>query len=385
MRLSLLFLSILQLSTLVDCFLLIPKSASSIQSIQGLQAARRSEYNVIEDNDGNNSSPTVDNDVASDYSEIPATRNEYAALMGGQAVQIEVGDLALGRKAWKKRRRSGSPLLVPCSVLNLDRASMLRWNLLYLLYRHGSAQKDGTVLSTAELTRLHKKVLKGRLANHATEMGYDTAEDLIQGLFSSKATQDTYGVRLVADPEGVQYYLKTPRSKFKAKQKAAQAKLLQVVIQDDSIMKHTGYIRYRDEESSEGGDVFPPLSAALRVSPREDIETGKVQQGSIQSAVLFDFDPQGDGGMPLLTLSLNPTAGRQPKLTTKRQHHPKYAPLKSPRQMLDQLQVGEGPFDAKVVKLARDHALVDFGIGRKFSSAKHPDEGVGIGTPEFVK
>lgn len=64
-------------------------------------------------------------------------KTEYAALSPGSAVQIKVGNVTLARKAWKKRRRSGSPLLVPCSVLSMDRKSMVRWNILYLLQKFG--------------------------------------------------------------------------------------------------------------------------------------------------------------------------------------------------------------------------------------------------------
>ena len=106
----------------------------------------------------------------------PRQRLEYAALFPSdsfntataafahqQYMQIQVGDLALARKAWKKRRRSGSPLLVPCSVLNLDRTSLVRDNLLYLLYKFGTSQKDGTVLSLGELKRRYKSHLRGSL------------------------------------------------------------------------------------------------------------------------------------------------------------------------------------------------------------------------------
>jgi hypothetical protein len=64
-------------------------------------------------------------------------KTEYAALSPGCAVEIQVGDVNLARKAWKKRRRSGSPLLVPCSILNVDRKSMVRQNILYILQKFG--------------------------------------------------------------------------------------------------------------------------------------------------------------------------------------------------------------------------------------------------------
>lgn len=42
---------------------------------------------------------------------------EAALLLPGQSVRIQIGDVAASRKAWKKRRRNASPILVPASVL----------------------------------------------------------------------------------------------------------------------------------------------------------------------------------------------------------------------------------------------------------------------------
>jgi hypothetical protein len=222
-------------------------------------------------------------------------------------------------------------------------------------------------------------------------LGYETSSQLINGLFHTKATQDTYGVRIVTDRNDNQMYLKSPLSKYRANKKAGQTNLLQVsVVEDMTTMKHTGFTRCKATGDDQGHYTYPSLSAALRVSQREDIETGKIQEGSIHGAVFFDFDPQGDGGLPLLTLSLNPAGRRAQKNTTSpisssKTSHPKYTPIRNPRQMIGGLQVGQGPYEAKVIRLAKDHALVDFGVGRQFSSAKHDDEAVGIGTPEFVK
>lgn len=89
---------------------------------------------------------------------------EYAALPpGGAAVQIQIGDISLARKAWKKRRRSGSPLLVPCSILNINLINMLQHNAQYILYKFGNAQKDGIVLSVTDLIKRHKQHLKSPL------------------------------------------------------------------------------------------------------------------------------------------------------------------------------------------------------------------------------
>eukprot|EP00980_Cylindrotheca_fusiformis_P008207 scaffold1736_cov127-Cylindrotheca_fusiformis.AAC.21 len=90
-------------------------------------------------------------------------RPEYGALASGTVVQVQVGDVSLARKAWKKRRRTGSPLLVPCSVLNVDRQSMVRWNLMYLLEKFGRSQKDGIQISAEDLSSKYRTFLKSSL------------------------------------------------------------------------------------------------------------------------------------------------------------------------------------------------------------------------------
>jgi hypothetical protein len=92
-----------------------------------------------------------------------ASRPEYGALAAGTVVQVQVGDLSLARKAWKKRRRTGSPLLVPCSILNIDQRSMVRWNLMFLLEKFGQAQADGVRITASELTVRYRKFLKSSL------------------------------------------------------------------------------------------------------------------------------------------------------------------------------------------------------------------------------
>ena len=87
-------------------------------------------------------------------------RPEYGALAPGTVVQVQIGDLSLARKAWKKRRRTGSPLLVPCSVLNVDRQSMVRWNLIYLLEKFGKSQRDGISITETELSKHYRNFLK---------------------------------------------------------------------------------------------------------------------------------------------------------------------------------------------------------------------------------
>ena len=66
---------------------------------------------------------------------------ECAALLPGQVVQVVIGDVSSGegaRKAWKKRRRSGSPLLLPCTVVGLDRKWMVINNVMTILNKYGN-------------------------------------------------------------------------------------------------------------------------------------------------------------------------------------------------------------------------------------------------------
>lgn len=95
--------------------------------------------------------------------DVSVIRSEYGALPAGTVVQVQVGDLSLARKAWKKRRRTGSPLLVPCSILNVDQRSMVRWNLIFLLEKFGQAQADGIQISASELAQRYRRFLKSSL------------------------------------------------------------------------------------------------------------------------------------------------------------------------------------------------------------------------------
>jgi len=330
-------------------------------------------------------------DVDDDDDEENTAAHEYAALAAGTAVRVQVGDLSLARKAWKKRRRSGSPLLVPCSVLSVHRESMVRWNILYLLHKYGQSQKDGITLSIPELMKRHRQHLKSSLLKHADALGYEGLPKLLEGLFS-KETQYTFGVQLLksndissnddVDGENNDYYLKAPISKFRAQKKAARAALLQVTTPEDKsddvgadldqmVMDHTGTLLYRPSEGV--GYKWIPLSAAIRVNQKDDVDTGHIQSGSIHQATIFDYDLVKDGGSPLLTLSLNPLSARAPRRGSAGQlgvnpHNLKFEPIHNPKHKLEDLKMGNGPFPARVIRLGRGMAFVDFGVGRKINT-----------------
>lgn len=349
---------------------------------------------------------------------------EYAALRPGTVVQVQVGDLSLARKAWKKRRRTGSPLLVPCSVLNVDRRSAVRWNLIFLLEKFGQAgkgKKGGIVMSLKELARSYRSYLKSSLGRQAEALGFGSTEDMVRELFNKKI-QESYGVFFEEKEDQTNHrndddetttststmlYLTAPINRRKAQQRSANAAMLQfrppregdydgiaaadtaigasldqdVHVDDIGTLTHTGWIRALKEEQSisqgEGGEAKLlreysnfPLSACLRVSQKDDVDTGRVQEGKILPAVVFDFDKIGDGGSPLLTLSLNAATGGRQRLKIKPDK--RYKVLKrKPKHHFNDLNVGDGPYRAKVIKLVgkKQKALVDLGVGRELSSA----------------
>ena len=161
--------------------------------------------------------------------------------------------------------------------------------------------------------------------------------------------------------------------------------------QEDSAasLVHTGWVRVRQDTTQEVDEndetakkpqrryAFLPLSACLRVSQQEDIATGRIYDGKELDALVYDYDPLGDGGAPLITFSLKAgtSAGNSPRQRLKLPsppHRQKNAPSKqlafdAVQHQFRNLHVGDGPFRATVVKLEgnRKRALVDLGVGRR--------------------
>ena len=192
----------------------------------------------------------------------------------------------------------------------------------------------------------------------------------------NKKVEESYGVRLSEVPheEGKVITLKAPISRTKAHKRASKAPLLQFRDfekgdhGDVDTLTHTGYVRVRKDASAESQSYpyqFLPLSAALRVSQKDDVESGRIEEGSIHPAVVFDYDVAGDSGAPLLILSLNPGGTRE---ALRMKPDRKYTPIDHPQHILSELKVGDGPLIAKVVRLLPGKALIDCEVGRKVSA-----------------
>ena len=115
-----------------------------------------------------------DMNIESDENNEPVPQPECAALLPGQVLNIRVGDTSQPRKAWKKRRRSGSPVLVPCSICGMDRNSMVMGNIINILHRFGkpigSDAHNGVALTVGALVKLYKYRLGGNLLVSLTTM-----------------------------------------------------------------------------------------------------------------------------------------------------------------------------------------------------------------------
>ncbi|GKZ00805.1 hypothetical protein MPSEU_001032200 [Mayamaea pseudoterrestris] len=324
----------------------------------------------------------------------------YSAFMPGSILNIQVGDVSRARKAWKKRRRSGSPLLVPCSILSVDRASSVTRNLVYLLDKFGQSAgsvQGGIQLDAVELAQRYRSHLKSSLRQEAANLGYEDVNELVKALFSSKQIQDAHGVKLVKKEEAdgnSRLLLQAATSRMRAQRRAQTAAVLQFQVADDiendqddaaaAALQHTGMVRIRNPKQRSKDSTHSkyysvrPLSAALRIHPSKANDfslEAAIENGSLHQAAVFDYDPAGDAGSPLLVVALNPgrsTRDRSQKGDSSSSDDvakadldevPSTSSSKHFGYRLDELSVGM-ELRGTVVRLAKGGALIDCGIRR---------------------
>lgn len=324
----------------------------------------------------------ISDSTASTATDEAANADELALLLPGQTLRIQIGDVSSSRKAWKKRRRNSSPILIPCSILGMNREWMVRWNVMTLLHQVGeeSNAADGAVaISSGKLGRAYKKRLGGDLQSHADALGYASVESLLQALFDERV-QAEYGVSTFVEPTHGNLMLMTALTRRQARNFSNSAGMVQFrpdEVDENQKMIHTGLASVRLSSSIGRMPKFTQevLGAALRVSPYDEAAE-KYQQGDEFNAFVYSYEVAGDNESPLLVLTADDPRGKGIALggtgtfgsstrVFKRRNtnfqHDTY------ERELSNLSAGEGPISANVVAVSShsNAVFVDCGVGRK--------------------
>jgi len=336
-----------------------------------------------------------------DDSTVGNGSKEFCSLHPGIGIAtIKLGNPEMARKAWKKRRRSSSPVLMPCSVLSVDRTRALRGNVMYILNRYGETLKenlgggkgggDGISMRSSDVVKKYRSVLGGALRSHAEELGFDTVGEMLMDLFDEKATKD-YGVEVVEKNGG--YILMSSLSKRRARAQSASCGIAEVVFRpNENMAQHTGYVRVRRGDDRQSG--LELLSAAVRVSPKD---SERYDENDTFNAFVFSFDQDGDAGEPLLIMTPEPTReqikdGIRRKINMKKQRDARTHKLGIEANLLpidkglNELKTGDGPYVAKVVNISSKAkaAFVDLGVGRPRGKAQGGGQSNVLGMLRFT-
>lgn len=310
--------------------------------------------------------------------------SELALLLPGETLRIQIGDVSASRKAWKKRRRNSSPILIPCSILGINREWMVRWNVMTLLHQVGeeSPAADGAVaVSSGKLGRAYKKRLGGDLQAHADALGYESVESLLQALFDERI-QAEYGVSTFVEPTHGNLMLMTALTRRQARNFSKSAGMVQFrpEVDDNQKMIHTGLASVRLSSSIGRMPKFTQevLGAALRVSPYDEAAE-KYQQGDEFNAFVYAYEGAGDNESPLLVLTADDprgkgtalggtgTFGSSTRVFKRRNNKGGNFQHDTYERELSNLTSGEGPISANVVAVSShsNAVFVDCGVGRK--------------------
>lgn len=312
---------------------------------------------------------------------------ETASISPGQVLTIRIGDTSLARKAWKKRRRTGSPLLVPATILSMNREMMVKMNILNIVNRFGKPlgydSHNGVGLSVGAMVKLYKYRLGGELIDHATALGYTTIVECLENVIDDGMFRE-YGMKLIRMGKKREMYLSSSLSLRLARESSLKAEFVQFQpdAEDVERMVHTGTTFQVDESSKyqtvTDPSIIRPLSAAVRIS-QADADSGRFQTGMECNAFVHNYDSQGDNGSPLITCAIDPPKSqirdqmkrrsyvkRQEDAKNKREEEMKLL-SKSSHLNLTDLKVGDGPFEATVVRVSAysSAAFVDLGVKRR--------------------
>jgi len=320
-----------------------------------------------------------------------STNPESASVLPGQVVSIRIGDMSNPRKAWKKRRRTGSPVLVPCTILGMNRETMVKNNIMNLLHRFGKPSEadshKGVVLSVGAAVKLYKHRLGGNLLEHANSLGYETIVKMLKDLFNQDSLREN-GVEVKRVGEKRELVLSSSLSLHLARESAYLAEFVQFMPSDEDKerMVHTGttFQISKDDKykTVSTPDIVQPLSAAVRIS-QADAESGRFKAGMECNAFFTAYDGMGDNGSPLATCAIDPPRGQIRGQIKRRAYVKRQIDAKTSREQdvmivgdgskpkpgreLNDLKSGDGPFTATVVRVSShaSAAFVDLGVSRQ--------------------
>ena len=111
----------------------------------------------------------------------------------------------------------------------MNREWMVRWNVMTLLHQIGeeSASAGGAVGATAgKIGRAYRQKLGGDLRDHASALGFDSVESLLQSLFDDRI-QAEYGISTFVEPQHDNLMLTTSLTRRQARSFSASAGMVQ--------------------------------------------------------------------------------------------------------------------------------------------------------------
>ena len=339
--------------------------------------------------------------VANSNADDGESQMECAALLPTQAVQIRLGEISQARKAWKKRRRSGSPLLIPVQILGLDRTSLVRNNVLAILLKYGNPitnksaaggsvddlPRNGVCLPVSKLCRLMERDYGTNLLDNSQVLGFDGVGDMLISLFGDDDNardnkNNAYGAKVVRGQDNLLLVSRlTKRQAREEVSKVCLAHVASISASDDNgdndaatFASHLGTAKVRKERGPPPIFTAVPLAAAVRVK-QEDVEEGRVQPNDLANAFVFSYEqPQSTGtedneGSPLLTLALHPPPKRTANKRYQRRQENQANIEDDISRELKSLKVGEGPLAGTVIAVSprAGAAFVDVGVGRERS------------------
>ena len=249
---------------------------------------------------------------------------ESASLLPGQVVSIRIGDTNLARKAWKKRRRSGSPILVPCTIIGMNRESMVKNNLINLLHRFGKSNMsnnnktgknssksnnnninnkknpNGVHLTVGAIVKLYKHRLGGDLLQHAKALGHKTIVAYLKATFDENCAKE-HGVQMIRIGSRNELALSSSLTMRLAREAAYRAEFVQFVASGNDSgeeMSEDHDLDHAEDDGGEDDDFFPELSVdydELDVDEDDEIGINKaIIYQMVHSGTTFQFDNDQD-------------------------------------------------------------------------------------------